>query len=168
MNSVLSHALTVDEVATANAPRREIVYAPLWRRFLAALLDVALVTTVALPLVWLLSWGLENSYSTLRMSERHARYLSGLSSVLLWVIADGHYQAKMVSSRWQATLGKKLLRLRVLDADGGSIGYLQACARHYIKYLSLFPLGAGFWVARFSPQRQAMHDAVTNTIVVRV
>ena len=53
------------------------------------------------------------------------------------------YFALMESSRWQATLGKKVLNLKVTDEAGERIGFKRATVRYFSKFLSrlLFCLG---------------------------
>lgn len=69
---------------------------------------------------------------------------------------------------WQATPGKALLSLRVVDADTGktlSVG--QAAARYVCYILSMLPAGLGFiWVA-FDRRKQGWHDKIAQTVVVR-
>jgi uncharacterized RDD family membrane protein YckC len=69
---------------------------------------------------------------------------------------------------WQATPGKAMLSLRVVDADTGktlSVG--QAAVRYLCYILSMLPLCIGFiWVA-FDRKKQGWHDKIAQTVVVR-
>jgi uncharacterized RDD family membrane protein YckC len=70
--------------------------------------------------------------------------------------------------RWGQTLGKKLLGLRVVGTDGGRISFVRACARDLALLVSFLPLGLGFlWIA-WDSQKQAWHDKLTGTYVLKV
>ncbi len=57
------------------------------------------------------------------------------------------YCAAMESSARQATLGKALLGLRVIDLDGHRITFLQATLRHFGKILSILSFCFGYYLA---------------------
>jgi uncharacterized RDD family membrane protein YckC len=77
------------------------------------------------------------------------------------------YFALMESSRWQATLGKRLFRLRVVGPGSGRISFGRAVGRAVLKLLGLGILYLGLIPALFTRQRQTLHDLVTGTVVVR-
>ena len=89
------------------------------------------------------------------------------SFVLL--LAGLAYFAYMEGSEFQATIGKKLLGLKVVDATtgGGPIGLPRGAIRTVSKILSAMAFFLGFiWVA-FSPRKQGWHDLIAQTQVVR-
>jgi uncharacterized RDD family membrane protein YckC len=139
-------------------------YAPLWRRALACLVDFLIVAAAVVPAAIVLIWIMEASHEDLGMKVRHARYLAGIGAVALWVFGDWFYNACMMTSEWEATIGKRIFRVRILDAKGQRVTFWQATARHFSKFLSTFLLGAGFIMAAFSHRRQALHDVVADTI----
>src|SRR3984893_6439303 len=78
------------------------------------------------------------------------------------------YHAKMESSSWQATLGKKALNLRVTDIYGALISFARASGRHFAKLSTgLIPLGVGFMLAGLTERRQALHDMIAGCLVLR-
>ena len=83
-----------------------------------------------------------------------------------WV-STWFYYAMMESSRLQATVGKWLVGLRTLSDDGTPLTFGDATARHYSKLASCFTLGVGFLMAGWTPRKQALHDRIARTIVVR-
>jgi uncharacterized RDD family membrane protein YckC len=86
-----------------------------------------------------------------------------LSIVLSWL-----YHAKMESSRWQATVGKRILNLRVTDLNGAPVSFKRATGRHFAKILTgLIPLGIGFALAGLTERRQALHDMIASCLVLR-
>jgi uncharacterized RDD family membrane protein YckC len=67
-----------------------------------------------------------------------------------------------------ATLGGMILGLRVVRTDGKDVDWTTAGIRALGCFLSLLPLGLGFlWIA-FDRDRQAWHDKVAGTVVIRV
>lgn len=68
----------------------------------------------------------------------------------------------------QATPGKMVISAKIVDAaSGGKPSSLQLLLRYLGYYVSMLGLGLGFiWVA-FDPRKQAWHDKMANTVVVR-
>jgi uncharacterized RDD family membrane protein YckC len=74
----------------------------------------------------------------------------------------------MESSSWQATLGKKVLNLRVTDLYGAPVSFSRATGRHFGKLITgLIPLGVGFMLAGLTERRQALHDMLASCLVLR-
>jgi uncharacterized RDD family membrane protein YckC len=142
-------------------------YAPFWSRFVAWVLDLAIITVATVPVAIGLIWIMEALHGDLRMKLGHARYLAGLGAVFSWVIGGWLYNAQMLSSPRQATYGKRCFSLRVIGSRGRKIGFAQASARHFAKFLSAFIGFVGFIMAAFSRRRQALHDMVADTVVVQ-
>lgn len=67
-----------------------------------------------------------------------------------------------------ATLGMRLLHLRVVDADtGGPIGYARATVRFLMSIVNGWACYIGWiWVA-FDPRKQGWHDKVANSVVLQ-
>lgn len=69
---------------------------------------------------------------------------------------------------WAATPGKKLLRLRIVDAE--TLGaprlsqYLLRCGAYF---LSLLPLLLGFFWIGWDSKKQGWHDKIAGTLVIR-
>lgn len=85
-----------------------------------------------------------------------------LALMLSWI-----YYASMESSSWQATLGKKILGLRVTDLAGNRITFARASGRFFGKILSGMILGIGFLMAGFTARKQALHDILAGCLVLR-
>lgn len=79
-----------------------------------------------------------------------------------WVIA-----AAMEASRWRATPGKALLGIYAADAAGRRLSLGRSLLRNLAKVLSAAPLGLGYLVALMTPRRQALHDLIASTRVLR-
>src|SRR5215468_1785882 len=64
------------------------------------------------------------------------------------------YEAFMLSSEWQATVGKRVMSIVVTDLNGGRISFARATGRHFAKYISLFILGIGYIMVAFTARKQ--------------
>jgi uncharacterized RDD family membrane protein YckC len=82
---------------------------------------------------------------------------------VVWVA----YQALLESSTLQATVGKLLLGIVVTDTNGQRIGLPVAAVRAMSKVLSGVLLMNGYIMALFTARRQALHDLIAGTLVLR-
>lgn len=95
-------------------------------------------------------------------------FLGILTIIALSILGGWLYHAKMESSAWQATLGKKALNLRVTDLNGARVTFNRATGRHFAKLITgLIPLGVGFMLAGLTERRQALHDMIASCLVLR-
>jgi len=111
-----------------------------WLRMAALLLDAVLVGFVLTVL-----------HNTLRIE-------------LLVLAAYGAVMWKVK----ETTIGGVICNLKVVRVDGRPIDWGTAVVRAFGCILSLAVLGLGFLWIVFDPERQAWHDKIAGTIVVRV
>jgi uncharacterized RDD family membrane protein YckC len=55
----------------------------------------------------------------------------------------------------------------VTDLAGNRISFGRATVRYFAQYLSVLTLGVGYFIQPFTEKRQALHDMVAGTVVVR-
>jgi uncharacterized RDD family membrane protein YckC len=84
-----------------------------------------------------------------------------------WLVVLLIYKAAMESSPRQASLGKLAFDLRVTCLEGERISLLRALARNVAQPLSALTLYVGFVMAAFTARRQALHDLIAGTLVMR-
>jgi uncharacterized RDD family membrane protein YckC len=89
------------------------------------------------------------------------------AGTLLIFVGPWLYEAFMLSSEWQATLGKRVMSVVVTGIDGKRISFARATARHFAKYISAVLLCFGFIMAAFTAKKQALHDMIAETLVVQ-
>ena len=86
----------------------------------------------------------------------------------VFLILQWLYFAGMESSARQATFGKSVMSLRVTNYEGQRISFSHATGRYFAKIISgLVPLAIGYIMAGFTEKKQALHDLIAGTLVVR-
>jgi uncharacterized RDD family membrane protein YckC len=78
------------------------------------------------------------------------------------------YNSICEASPLKGSIGKKLCRLVVVDIDGMGLSYLNALLRSAGKAISIFFLYTGFLSIFFTEHRQALHDMLAKTYVVKL
>jgi len=134
-------------------------YAGFGYRFVAFCIDRVIVGVVGYGLGFVLGF----LYASIT-SGSHVTGLLGnsLSVILMWL-----YYAGFESSRHQATLGKRIVGVRVTDTVGNRISFGTATVRHFAKILSWLTLGIGFLMILWTKRRQGLHDKIAGTVVVK-
>src|SRR2546428_774442 len=66
-----------------------------------------------------------------------------------------------------ATVGKMVFGLKVTNLEGHRISFARATGRHFAKLISAMILLIGYIMAGFSERKQALHDMIAGTLVVR-
>lgn len=148
-----------------------MIYAGFFRRALAFILDMFIV---AFPTA--LVFGPMVMFQTLQLNaqptEASAMQASLLGFTLLgWqvaaVVLTWLYFALMESSKYQATLGKMALGIKVVGKEGARISFARATGRFFAKALSYLILYIGFIMAGFTNRKRALHDLISETYVVK-
>jgi uncharacterized RDD family membrane protein YckC len=84
----------------------------------------------------------------------------------LWLALAPLYYAGQESSSAQATLGKRLMGIKVTDPDGRRLSFARALGRWLAASLSYLTLYVGFLMAAFTDRKRALHDMIAGTLVV--
>jgi uncharacterized RDD family membrane protein YckC len=160
--------LTWHRPQPSESPQR---YAGFWRRCVASAIDGVLVGIVHGILMPVLNGMLDPALEL----DPNASAGSLLFVISIWIgayfvlftVIDWLYRAGLESSSWRATLGKRVLGLAVTDLAGGRLSFGRATGRYFARFLSQITLGIGYLVQPFTAKRQALHDIVAGTLVVR-
>lgn len=86
-------------------------------------------------------------------------------STVAYLVLAGVYFSLMESSRHQATLGKRMLGIKVTNVNGEPITLLQSVGRFVGASLSWFTMNLGHALAAWTPDRRALHDYIAGTRV---
>ncbi|MEO8000974.1 MAG: RDD family protein [Arenimonas sp.] len=86
-------------------------------------------------------------------------------STVAYFLLAGAYFSVMESSRHQATIGKRMVGIKVTNAKGEPIGLPQSIGRFLASSLSWFTMNLGHALAAWTPERRALHDYLADTRV---
>jgi uncharacterized RDD family membrane protein YckC len=149
-----------------------VAYAGFWLRFVAWIID-RIVLQIASSIL-LLPFGASLGFR--QFLRNHPRsspeelfplFTSMGRIFLLTIVLTWLYYALLESSVWQATLGKKALGLEVTDLAGSRIQFGRATGRYFARWLSVMTIGIGYIMAGFTEKKQALHDILAGTLVIR-
>jgi uncharacterized RDD family membrane protein YckC len=150
------------------AAQTPVAYAGFWLRFVAYIIDAIILGIVGVGAFFPLfranihAFTSQNPWEVYTSSSRPLFAIRLLALMLSWI-----YYASMESSSWQATVGKKILGLKVTDLAGNRISFARASGRFFGKILSGMILGIGFLMAGFTQRKQALHDILAGCLVLR-
>ena len=140
-----------------------------WRRLAAYMIDVVPVLLIGVLIAYQYL-GFDEKIGAWRADrnpENTAAFYAQRNLIrdwtfLIWVV----YCAVAESSPWQGTLGKRLLGIQVVDAQGARMTLSKSVVRNAAKVLSYVPCSLGFLWALCNKRRQAWHDLLAKTQVV--
>jgi uncharacterized RDD family membrane protein YckC/type II secretory pathway pseudopilin PulG len=135
------------------------IYAGFWKRFAALLIDSLITGAMGFVVGFFI--GLAGAFS--HMEKETVQFFSSLAGFVIGVL----YFVLMESSEKQATFGKMALGIKVTGLDGARITPLRALGRYFAKILSGLTLCIGYVMAGFTARKQALHDMVAGTLVVK-
>ena len=133
-------------------------YAGFWLRLVAYIIDTAIVAVLVFVLA---------AVGILPVSSNpEAEPLLSAVNLIAEVIAL-LYWSLFEASAVQATPGKLAVGIRVTDTAGARLGFGRALLRNVLKILSFLILLIGYLMAAFTRRKQALHDLMAGTLVVR-
>jgi uncharacterized RDD family membrane protein YckC/energy-coupling factor transporter ATP-binding protein EcfA2 len=168
--------LSVVEVAASGAAA-QLVSAGFWRRLKAGAVDLAVVlVALFLPFTALDKWATQSSW--------------GAGLMLGSVLAMYLYRVLMTRGRWQGTLGERICGVMVTDRQGAQPTLARTSARFAAHFALLLLMAAITFIALltvnvfavlvppllllgahlprvFTARKQALHDLVSGTVVVK-
>jgi uncharacterized RDD family membrane protein YckC len=137
-----------------------VEYAGFWIRVGASIIDSILLMMITYPILYAV-------YGWVGLDYGVAMRTTGFVDILItWILP-------VVAVIWfwtakQATPGKMLLSLRVVDAKtGSSLSIAQGLVRYVGYFVSAIPLCLGLIWVGFDSKKQGWHDKIAGTVVVR-
>ena len=76
------------------------------------------------------------------------------------------YWSLQQSGNDQATVGQKAFKIKVIDINGGKVGFGQATGRFFGNFLNILTFFIGYFMFFFTDKNQCLHDLVANCVVV--
>lgn len=114
------------------------MYASVWKRFFAFLIDAAVFAV----LFWVLAQTMNNASVSLVLL------------VIIWL-----YYALLESSPLQASLGKIIMGIKVVDRRGRRLTFWQATERIFSKLVTNVTFYFGFFIAAFDKKKRKIGRA---------
>lgn len=146
------------------------IYAGFWLRAAAFLIDTLILGFLTALIAGLYPSAFFRSpdVNSLDLSLLLQSPLSVLTPLgIAWfTAAPSLYGAMFESSAWQATPGKRILGIYVTGLRGQRVTFLRAFFRNLAKQISSFLL-LGYFLAGFTPRKQALHDILASCLIVR-
>jgi uncharacterized RDD family membrane protein YckC len=143
-----------------------MIYAGFWIRALAYLIDCAICfIPVCVIAVIVLN---VSGYATPDQTPGQTA-----STMPLWIcmlvgfLAQWPYWAVSESSGRQATLGKRIVGIIVIDQNGSRISFARASARYVARVIAAIPLYLGLIVVAFDGKKRGLHDRMAGTLVIK-
>lgn len=150
-------------------------YAGFWLRFVAVVIDGIILGAVQwlvlTPILAAIGIGAAGGMDAMDPNDPMAMMgalaaLFSTVSLIGWVI-NILYFTLMESSKYQATIGKLALSLKVTDTGGAKLDFVKALVRNLCKIISSMILLIGYIMAGFTEKKQALHDMIAGTLVVK-
>ncbi|MDJ0693784.1 RDD family protein [Mastigocoleus sp. MO_188.B34] len=88
-------------------------------------------------------------------------------STIVGIVINWLYFTLFESSVKQGTPGKQILNINVTNSSQEKISLLQANIRYFANIISTISLMLGYILAAFTLQKQALHDKVSNTFIIK-
>jgi uncharacterized RDD family membrane protein YckC len=134
--------------------------------------------TLASPVARMLAWALDSAIALAvtqivskaigTLGSWSADWSAAMAAIAYFVISTGYTIA--LEWRWRGqTVGKRLFRLRVVDAQGLRLHFYQVALRNLLRAIDMLPLCylVGGAAALLSDKGQRLGDLAANTIVLR-
>ena len=155
-------------------------YAGFWLRFVAYIIDYIILYVISgfviIPILAAVGLSVGAATDGFDMSSMSEGDIMAMASTIVGAIFAGGmislainilYYTLMESSKYQATVGKLALGLKVTDTSGGKLDFVKALIRQLGKIVSGIILLIGYIMAGFTEKKQALHDMIAGTLVVK-
>lgn len=139
------------------------VYAGFFVRLAAFLLDMLLVNIMLLMVkipVWCIQLVIGDSFLFAPILFSYTIF-----DILYYLLTVGYFI--LATYFCGTTLGKYLLKIKVISADGQKLDFMSVLIRETVgRYLSVLLLYIGYMIAAWDRDKQGLHDRIADTYVV--
>jgi uncharacterized RDD family membrane protein YckC len=137
-----------------------------WKRMLAFILDhlVMIPVSLIILLFTMIIFFLFKDESVPDLSDNEYIFVFVFTFCSYFII-----NAKMESSKWRGTLGKRLLKLQITDRKGDPITFIRALGRNLLRtivgysYVFIIPFIIQWFV--FRKTKKLFHDQLSSTVI---
>jgi uncharacterized RDD family membrane protein YckC len=153
-------------------------YAGFGQRLVAIIIDSIIIGVVQsfvfIPILAAMGLGFASGAENMDMSDpdQAAGMIGTIMASMgaIWILAmviQVLYFTFMESSKTQATIGKMALGLKVTDLEGNKLDFSKALIRNLCRLISNFTMLIGYIIAAFTEKKQALHDMIAGTLVLK-
>jgi uncharacterized RDD family membrane protein YckC len=153
-------------------------YASFGQRLVAIIIDSIIIGVVQsfvfIPILAAVGLGFASGAENMDMSDpdQAAGMIGTIMASMgaIWILAmviQVLYFTFMESSKTQATIGKMALGLKVTDLEGNKLDFSKALIRNLCRLISNFTMLIGYIIAAFTEKKQALHDMIAGTLVLK-
>lgn len=155
-----------------------MTYAGFGLRLVAIIIDWIIIsivqTFIIVPILAAIGFGMFSSASSMNMEDPEVAV--GMVGAIMamagtyWILAmciSLFYFTIMESSKAQGTVGKMALGIIVTDMNGAKLDFGKAFIRNLCRIISNMTLLIGYIIAGFTEKRQALHDIIAGTLVIK-
>jgi uncharacterized RDD family membrane protein YckC len=129
-------------------------YANHFRRLIASVIDIFILWIIITVIPWVIL--------KLGLLDR-----TGLRSVtIIAMLVPMVYFPVFELSKWQASIGKCIMKLKVTNLAGNKISIGTAIGRQLGRLVDLVTYGVGIAMILWTKKHQALHDKIASTVVV--
>ncbi len=149
----------------------EKFYAGFFVRLFAGFLDLIFLAPIFLVAIYLIGSG---EYDSIRLGDATQNFFAAsffastmnptLVDLITYTISIA-YIVTLLTSKQQATFGKRIMGIYVGNPDGSKLSKLKAVARAAASLLTAATCGLGFFIVIFTKEKISLHDFICNTRV---
>ena len=130
-----------------NMPKKKMKYAGFGERLMAMIIDGLILAAVGIAIRGV---GLSNFY------EKIDVFVGAVYIIYFWVNRGG------------ATIGKNVMKIKVVTTEGKPVNYQKAIIRYLGYIVSGLPVFLGFLWVLWDDKKQGFHDKIAGTVVVKI
>jgi len=128
-------------------PKKKMKYAGFGERLMAMIIDGLILAAVGIAIRGV---GLSNFY------EKIDVFVGAVYIIYFWVNRGG------------ATIGKNVMKIKVVTTEGKPVNYQKAIIRYLGYIVSGLPVFLGFLWVLWDDKKQGFHDKIAGTVVVKI
>lgn len=127
-------------------------------RLLASVIDHFLIFLVYCAIIL---------FSFIFIEGKDLRIMTFLVPLPSVFIAKLIYGSIAESAKNQATIGKRLVNIKVTDLEGSPISFGKSLGRNFAKIFSVIPVFFGYFYSFLNKKNQCWHDIAADTLVIK-
>lgn len=155
LNDKISHTLVVNKLSMKE--EENFFYANPLKRLVAFVIDIFVISLICYGVLALIDIA-----NTQNMTEQIAETINYAKYILCLVIIFFYFPFS--ESRKGTTIGKNLMRIKLVKSTGEIAGFITCFARELIIILDIISLG--FLLPFVTKKKQTVKDILTRTIVI--